>query len=237
MTHKTLGVVGGLGLETGQKFCTAIASKVRNATNVQPSIICHIVNLPLTLELDLVYGRVSEEHFSILKESVKSLELAGVDSIAIPCNTVHVFIDRLRCLSNTPIFSIIEETALEIARKDLDTVGILASSTTVDAGLYQKELSKHGIKAIFPTNTDQKIISDLIFNILNGNQIQKNIVDSNKVIQKLEGAGAKAIILGCTDLRLVDLSSKLPIIDSTTVLEETVINYLVGNTNNTTQHL
>ncbi len=237
MTHRTLGVIGGLGLETGQKFCTIIASKVRNATNVQPSIICHIVNLTLALETDLIYGRTSEEHFSILNDSIKSLELAGADNIAIPCNTVHVFIDRLRNVSNTPIFSIIEETALEIAHKDLDAVGILASSTTINAGLYQKELSKHDIKAILPTINDQKIISDMIFNILNKNPIQKNVVDANAVIKRLETAGAKAIILGCTDLRLVKLSSKLPVIDSTAVLEEAVINYMVRNANNKTQRL
>ncbi len=227
MIHKTLGVIGGLGVQTSQLFCTNVVKKVRDTTKIQPSILCHTVNLSLVLESDLVYSRPSKEHLSVLLDSIKLLESAGVSKIAIPCNTVHIFIEEMRASSKVPILSIIDETAQRMAAEGFGKVGLLASSTSINAGLYQRELSKHRIGALVPTKDEQKMISDLIFKILNGTNFSADLTRVIQVIENLENHGAEAFILGCTDLRLINLPSNVPMIDSTSVLEDVAIRYLV----------
>ena len=229
MNYRTLGVIGGLGLETSLKFCATVVTKVRAVTKTQPSVLCQIVNIPTAVENDLIYGRPSREHLAILVEAINSLDSAGVDKIAVPCNTVHLFMHEMRAAAKAPVFNIIEETAIKAAQMNLKKVGVLASSTTVDAGLYPKELSTRGIETLAPNDAGQKTISDLIFKILNGVATSQDESAARKVMKKLEDDGADAMILGCTDLRMAGLRSKTPIIDSATVLEDAAVGYLVQN--------
>jgi aspartate racemase len=114
-----------------------------------------------------------------------------------------------------------------MAAEGFGKVGILASSTSINAGLYQRELSKHRIGALVPTKDEQKMISDLIFKILTGANFSADLTRVIQVIENLENHGAEAFILGCTDLRLINLPSNVPMIDSTSVLEDVATRYLV----------
>jgi aspartate racemase len=228
MTQKTLGVVGGLGIETGMRFCSNVANAVRRATKKQPSIICHVVDIPVSLEEDLIRGRTSQEHLSILINSIRSLDAAGVHGIAVPCNTVHVFLDQMQNSTSVPVFSIIEETVEEITRKGIERAGILASSTTIDNGLYSKELSRHGIEPIVPKGKQQEKVGDIISRILDGSVSHADEGVATEIIKRLEIDGAEAIILGCTDLRLLEIRSAVPVIDSTEALEKASVEFFLN---------
>jgi len=56
---------------------------------------------------------------------------AGVDFIAIPCNSVHYFLPLMRKTVHIPILSIVEETAKTIKKKGLANVLLLATEFTV----------------------------------------------------------------------------------------------------------
>ena len=160
------------------------------------------------------------------------LRLNKVDSdlIVIPCNTVHVFIEELRNVSKTPILSIIEETAKKCVESSFKRVGILGSTTTTKSELYQKELRKQSINTICLNEGNQKIVTHIIIKIIGLKSNNKDKEKLLQIIQDMKNQGAEAVILGCTDLFLLvkDEESVLPIIDSTSVLEEAVINKLTN---------
>jgi aspartate racemase len=178
------------------------------------------------LEKDLVYGRPHEVHRSILESSVRTLAKAGASKIAIPCNTVHVFIDGLRKISEVPVFSIIDETAQSASRMGFRKVGVLASSTSIGARLYQNGLSRYGIEPICPDADSQGKVCALISRILEGSRIDASREEVREIILEMEAKGAEAIILGCTDLRLAGLDSAIPFIDSATALEDAAVRFL-----------
>ena len=108
MKQKILGVIGGLGPETGCRFCLNVNNKFKPITKRQPHIL--LDNLPISQEAEerLIKGGPSQEHLDLLTESVQRLNRLDADWIVIACNTVHIFIDEFRRKSAIPILSITE---------------------------------------------------------------------------------------------------------------------------------
>ena len=111
MKQNILGLIGGLGPETGCNFCLNVNNKFKRFIKRQPHIL--LDNLPISekAEEHLIKGGSSKEHLDLLIESVQRLNKLNADVIVIACNTVHIFITELRKRSRIPILSIIEETA------------------------------------------------------------------------------------------------------------------------------
>ncbi len=230
MKQKILGVIGGLGPETGCKFCLNVNRKFKPLTKRQPHIL--LDNLPISQEAEerLINGGPSQEHLNLLLESVKRLNKLETDLIVIACNTVHIFIDELRNKSTVPILSIIEETAKKCKDMNLAKVGILGSTKTIQSGLHANELKKWNIESITPVQSDQQFVSGCILRIINNNITKDDKKQMIKIIEKLEKGGARGIILGCTELSLLisDQDAKIPIINTTEILEDSSINNLIN---------
>ncbi|MAG53071.1 MAG: hypothetical protein CMH62_03865 [Nanoarchaeota archaeon] len=227
---KTLGIVGGLGPETGCNFCLSINNKLKKMTKTQPHIILDNLSISHDAEKKLINGGPSPEHFNLIKKSVKRLNELNADFITIPCNTVHIFMNKLRRISKVPIISIIEETAKECRKLNLKKAGLLASTKTVKEKLHSNELKKNGIEVILPNSRDQSFISESILRIINNKITKKDEKRMLGVIKKLQKQGAEGIILGCTDLPLLisELDIPLPIINTTLILENASMNKLMG---------
>lgn len=232
--QKIIGVVGGLGPETTASFFTKMIETNRKKNKIgNPSII--VFNLPVTRQVEndlVVKGENIMSILPFLIDGVKKLEMAKVDFIVIPCNTVHVFIDDLRKISSVPIISIIEETSKQIVKKGFKKVGLLSTKQTIKSQLFNKELNKK-IELICPSVDDQEKISKIIGNLLTNNikQSDRNVLIN--IIEKFKDLGVEAVILGCTDLPLLiqDRDSKLPLINTLDILAEAAINKFLGGKN------
>lgn len=228
MKQSILGVIGGLGPETGCRFCLNINNTFKQITKRQPHIL--LDNLPISQEAEehLINGGPSQEHFDLLVKSVQRLNTLKANLIVIPCNTVHIFIDDLRKLSKVSILSIIEETSKECTRRHLKKVGLVASTKTVQERLHANELRKHGIRIILPSKEDQMFISACIIRIINNATLENDRQRLCAIIKRLEMKGAEGIILGCTDLPALILSNdvSLPLFNTTKILERATLSKL-----------
>lgn len=209
---KRLGIIGGLGPETGCRFLLSVNNKFHELNNCQPDIV--LENLPISAkaERNIINGELSREHFNLISKAVKRLNKSKVDFIVIACNTVHVFIDKLRKLSKKPIISIIEETSRECKKLGFFKVGIIGSTKTIKAKLHFNELKKVGIKSISPKIKDQAEISKIIINIIHNQANKKDELFLIKIISKLKSKGAEAVILACTDIPLLISQEKSSIL-------------------------
>ena len=230
MKQKILGVIGGLGHETGCNFCLNVNKKFKPLTKRQPHIL--LDNLPISQEAEerLINGGPSKEHLDLLMESVQRLNKLNVSVIVIVCNTVHIFIDELRRLSKIPILSIIEETANKCKDMNFMKVGIIGSTKTVESGIHSKKLKKLGIDVVIPNQIDQRFVSECIVRIINNTINDDDKEKMIKIIKTLEKEGAQAIILGCTDLPLLisKFKSNVPIINTMELLENAAVSSLLG---------
>jgi aspartate racemase len=139
---------------------------------------------------------------------------------------VHFFIGELRKEVSIPVISIIDETIEKIKKENLRKVGILATSKTIELGLYRKPIECKNIDILEP---DKKRISNVIFEIIHNKNIDENRSYLEKTISKMKADGAEAVILACTDLQLLLDKKRSPvkIIDTLEVLAESTVRYII----------
>ena len=218
---KKIGIVGGLGPETSSKFLLNINNRFREITRCQPDIMMINVPVPSEIESKMINGETSIEMLDLLSEAVIRLNDSKVDFLVMPCNTVHVFIEDLRKISKKPMLSIIEECAKECVRRQFNKVGILATTKSIKEKLHIKELDKLNIKSVIPD--EQRKVSEIIIKIIHNKSTEEDKEFLLSVIKQLKEKGAEAVILGCTDLFLMIKKADLPLIDTTKVLENSVM--------------
>lgn len=202
---KTVGIIGGLGPETTNKFCLEIINFcLKNNKRQRPPMLTWNVPMPLRVEKDCITKNIGKEKLlPFLIDAAKILEKAGVQFLVIPCNTAHIFIKEIRGAVNIPILSIIDETLSVIKNQKISHVGLLATSATINNNLFNDKLRFHGIKQIKPSIRDQSKLDKIIHNLVLGkhNSIDKKEID--KIIARLAKRKVKNIILACTDLQLI----------------------------------
>lgn len=230
---KTLGIIGGLGPDaTAQFYLEVIKKSKRKIKNRYPSI--HIYNIPLPFDIEKNFHtdnpteKAKKNMLKYLVKAASRLESAGTDIIAIPCNTVHVFIDQVRNQINIPILSIMETVRTYSAKNKFKKVGLLGTKVTMQTNLYPKELEKSEIKILTPEAKDQSFVLELTEKILNGAQTKKDKIRLVKIIKKLKQRNIDAVILGCTELPLFlkQADTKVPLIDTIDVLANKAVDFI-----------
>lgn len=158
----------------------------------------------------------------------KILQEAGAEMLAVPCNTAHAFLARVGAEVDLPIVHMIEETAncIHLLRPNIQRVGLLSTTGTQKAGLYQAWLDKKGIQVLSPsTHSQANLVMAAIRAIKggkNGPTVKSQLLTAAR---ELIDAGAQAIIGGCTEvpagLSAADID--VPFVDPALILAESVV--------------
>lgn len=120
----------------------------------------------------------------------------------MPCNTAHAFLDAIRAAvdGSATVVDMIEETA---ARADVPSVGLLATSGTLAAGIYHRVLEERAIELLLPGPNGQETVGRAIEAIKAGRSLGEAEVAIARVVANLKRRGAEAVIAGCTEISLL----------------------------------
>jgi len=206
---KLLGILGGMGPEATVYFFKKIV-EFTEAERDQEHIPIMIYNYPQIPDRVCAYVGCGESPLRELINGVKKLQSAGADIIAIPCNSAHLWLKEIQENTNLEILNMIELTVSSI--KQASKVGLLATTLTVNSGLYETPLRKKGIEVLLPDN--QEFVMEQIRLIKRGQVIEakKNLL---KIVDNFIDDGASHILAGCTEIPLALNNNKLqiPLID------------------------
>jgi len=105
-------------------------------------------------------------------------------------------------------------------------VGLLGTAFTMEQAFYSERLERHGLQVLVPEAGDRSEVHRVIYDELCRGQVldsSRNAVSA--VIGRLAGAGAKGVILGCTELELLigPADSTVPIFPTTRLHVEAAI--------------
>lgn len=230
---KTIGILGGMGPGATANFYQKIIDICQEKHNaIQDTDYPKMVIYSLHLEGFDESGIIDNELvLKQLKEGINILNNSNCDFIVIPCNTVHLFINELREYSKVPILSIIEET-VKLLKSETSVVGLLGSETTMQSNLYQPFLKDSNIGSVELNFEDQKVITSLILDVMQGNIETQNKAKVLEIIKKMEQVDA--VILACTELPLAINKSDKKIYDTLQILAEAAVDYSVGKLNKST---
>ncbi|MCE4625017.1 MAG: amino acid racemase [Desulfurococcales archaeon] len=161
-----------------------------------------------------------------LGEAAQQLEEAGAKIIGIAANTPHIVAPRVsKYLREAELISIVDAVAEKIRELGVSKVGLLATRATINYRLYHNALEPLGIKVITPLTFEQKVVDEVIDNLTKGLIDTRAKLRLSPIITGLVGRGARAIVLGCTELPLVfgGFRIKLPVVDSVRVHVEALL--------------
>jgi len=227
--RKIVGILGGMGPEATVSLFSRIVEKTP-ARRDQDHIKIIVYNNPTIPDRTQSILHDGKSPLPMLKQGARFLEQSRADFVAIPCNSAHYYLDKIRASVNIPVMDMINETALIIRE---NKVGLLATDGTVQIGLYHKACINRGIEIITPSMDEQKKVMQVIYDVKAGKDklpLKKKIATLVRNIQK---RGVEALVLGCTELSLVLTQSEagLPLYDALDILAQTIVNEALSECN------
>ncbi len=202
MSRKTLGVIGGLGPVATSHFMELVIRMTDAALDQQhlDMIVYHTPSIPDRSSYILDHSLPSPLEPMI--RLGRELERQKAACVAIPCITAHFFHEQLCENIALPILNGVEETARQLCSAGISRAGILATTGTIQAGLFQRALEQRGIQPLIPSEQGQKDVMHVIFeNVKAGVPVDMGRFEA--AARELKAQGAQVIVLGCTELSLV----------------------------------
>jgi aspartate racemase len=135
-----------------------------------------------------------------LKEGILSLKSVGCDYIVIPCNSAHYWYDEL-VKFKIPIIHIVDSVADVLRDINITgTIGIMGTQATIELGLYQNRLTDWD--CIVPSQEEMDNIVQPAIDLIKAGDMVKSHTMLMSTVDSLISRGAKAVVLGCTELPL-----------------------------------
>lgn len=226
MKKKTIGIIGGMGPLATCDLMEKIIRNTRAATDQEHIHIITDCNTCIPDRTKAILEGGTDPVPEMVK-SIKRLQEGGADLLIMPCNTAHYFYDRLQAAADIPILHMLRETAKTLHRKQTACAAVFATDGTVRTGIYDRVLKEQGIRAVYPTPDQQKLLMCLIYDYVKsgkpGIRMQKPYV--RELLETMYSLGAQKMILGCTELPIAFdlLGMKQDTVDPTLVLARAAV--------------
>jgi len=199
MSKGKLGVLGGMGPQATLVFYQRVVDLTAAASDQEhiPTLILSDTGMP-----DRTAALLSGETDALLSRllaDARYLGSWGAAAIAIPCNTSHAFLPRLRAGVEVPIVDMIGETARTLEAQGAKRVGVLATDGTIRMGLYHAACARRGMEAVSPPPEIQKQVMALIYDEIKvgGHGRPEDFEEIDACLREL---GCDRAVLACTEL-------------------------------------
>ncbi|TGB02859.1 aspartate/glutamate racemase family protein [Halobacillus salinus] len=228
MNDKIIGILGGMGPEATAE-CYLKIIRATNASKDQEHFRVIIdSNAKIPDRTEAIAGNGPNPVPEMI-DAAKNLEKLDVDVACIPCMTAHYFIEEVQKEISYPLMNAFLETKkyIEDIHPKAAKVGVLATTGTLESGLFDKYLSDMDV--VYPTSlTQQNKVMQAIYGpngIKSGNTDGESLHLLQEASKELIENGAEVIISGCTEIGLVlkPYHVTVPVIDPMEVVANVVV--------------
>lgn len=228
---KTVGIIGGIGPPSTVKYYEGLTQGVQKALggSATAKVILTSLNGEDIKQFRLA-GDVAGEGAFYAAEALR-LEQAGADFILIASNTSHKNVPYVESAITVPLLHLADATAQAVVVQGVEKVALLGTIPTMEQDFYKTRLAAQGLEVMMPDVDDRHFINDTIYT-----EMVKGIVRPEinagfvRIINKLKDAGADGVILGCTELTLLDLADiDLPVFDTVKIHIEAALKEILSD--------
>ncbi len=200
---KILGVLGGMGPLASAHFMlrlTLLTPAERDQEHI-PAVLWSDPRVPDRTAARLAGGT---NPLPALLRGLRGLEAAGCGAIAIPCNTAHGWHAEMQAATRLPILHIVEATAAELERLGVASgpIGVMGTAATLAMRLYQQGLEGRGWSCLVPDEGEMAERVTPGIGLVKANRVAEAYAPLAEVAQRLVDRGARAVVLGCTEIPL-----------------------------------
>lgn len=226
---KLLGFIGGMNWQSTVEYYKTLNTLVNQKLggNHSASVIIYSVDFDEILKLEM------QNDWNLVKRKMieisGSLEKAGAKGLVICSNTMHLIAEDLQKVSKIPVLNVIDATAEEIKKNEINSVGLLGTKFTMEGEFYRDRLeNKYQLKVLIPSKNDIEKINNIIYNELAYGKINASSKkEIKRIIEYLILDGAEGIILGCTELPMLINSNEtdIPLFDTLVIHMTAAMNF------------
>ena len=203
----TIGILGGMGPEATNRLC-ALITALTPVTRDQDHIPVITYNNPDIPDRVKAASGAGESPVPEMIRTARVLEQAGASFLLMPCNLAHLYITDVQRSVPVPLLDMVEETVKFTIENypNCKKVGIIASTPTLECGIYEKSFRKQNRILIRPDAGEQE--SKVMRAIYGHDGIKCGHKTGPRallmeVAERLVDEGAGVIIAGCTEASLV----------------------------------
>ncbi len=224
---QTIGVLGGMGpAATADFYLKLIKATPAHADQDHLKVI--IFSNPHIADRTAAIRGEGPDPVPALIETADALVRAGANFLTMPCVTAHAFFEKLQAGVPVPVLHLVRETAVYIqqTRPSTRCIGVLATSGTLQARLFEAVFEPMGIRTVVPdAAVQERLVMPAIYGVKQGQPLDNSRRLIREAADQLSKRGAEAIVAGCTEVPLIlaDGDARVPIIDPTWVLAEAAI--------------
>lgn len=218
----SLVILGGMGPQASLELHRLLIEKTSRKANT-PDKFPNILHASMAVPDFISDASASERAVKIITETCASLPLQKATAIGMACNTAHLLLNDIPHLQNDRFISMIDAVCGEVEASDCKTVGILASPFTINSRLYETPLKKCGLDVLTPKKSELDELASIIRLVISGEKPSSLRSRLTKLSDDLKNRGADCVVLGCTELPLIGISTNLPIFSSLDALASALL--------------
>lgn len=153
---RRIGILGGMGPQATvllmQRLIDAVPAK--DDSDHIPLVVDNNTQVPSRIRALIEGG--AEDPGPVLAAMARRLENAGVEALAMPCNTAHYYAPEIERATALPFLNMVQLSARAArdAAGEGGKVGILASPAIRTVGIFDRVLASWGLNAVYPEDQD-----------------------------------------------------------------------------------
>jgi aspartate racemase len=229
MSEKVVGIIGGMGPEATVDLMARVIKATPASDDIDHIRMVVDNNPKVPSRIKALIEKTGESPLPCLQEMACKLTDWGVDFLAMPCNTAHIYHPGVQEAVNIPVLDMIELTTGRLIAENpgMRTVGLLASTAVLNLGLYEKRLAEKRVELISPVAANQELVMVAIRKIKTSNYGREIMDDIQAAADDMVDRGAEALIVACTELSIISTSLQLPhpCYDASQVLAEAIVKF------------
>lgn len=185
-----------------------------------------ISSLPVYFAPDLKDNELE----TVIVDEALNLEKIGAEAIAITCNTVHCFFDKIQSQIGVPIIHIVNPMYNMVQEQSSQRIAVIATHTSIKRRVHESYLRGCGsnIDVIYPSDTQIDMIDKIILDYSGGVRRESFKLQLQEVCLDLLSKDVEFVWLGCTELGLIlgDLDFSSKIYDSAIMHSRMIIDFI-----------
>ncbi|MFN3449696.1 MAG: aspartate/glutamate racemase family protein [Roseococcus sp.] len=226
---RVLGVLGGMGPLASAEFMRQLTLRTPAARDQEhiPAVLWSDPRVPDRTAARLAGG---EDPLPWLLRGLKGLEAAGCGAVAIPCNTAHLWFEAMQAATPLRLLHIVDAARAALVAQGISEgpVGLMGTAATLASGLYQERL---GCPCLLPSPEEMAAKVSPAIALVKANRLADSHAPLVEVARALMARGARAVVLGCTEIPLGMAAGPpppFPVVDTVAALADAAIAWARG---------
>lgn len=228
---KTLGLIGDMSWESTATYYRLLNEHAKAALGGLHSARLVLVSVDFAEVEALQACGDWDAAGALLARACRQLEAAGADAVVLCTNTMHKVAPAMQAATDLPFLHIGDATAAAIQAAGLDCVGLLGTRFTMEQDFYRARLEARGIRVLVPEADDRATVHRIIYDELCLGDIRPaSRAAYLDIIGRLAAAGARGVVLGCTEIPLLvsTADTALPLFDTTALHARFAADFALG---------